>query len=161
MPSIQNGAVTMDVSWFIGLLATLIVISGGFIGFLLKYSLGLHKEQANLKVEISSLKEGKTESLQKIKDLETENLNFKKTIRDKHSDDAILAKYDYHPTTGISYDKTSGDAYCTVCLKTHPIEEVRLKVWNWQNLACSKWSKEHRFSVPENETDRFLKNPNL
>ena len=105
-------------------------------GWFLKRFLDIHKEQAALEAKISSFEERKSDSekihtervselKEEIVQLKQENLNMKKTIVDKHSDEAIRAKYDLDPRIGIATHKETKAIYCGKCLQLKPPIERR------------------------------------
>ncbi len=115
---------TMDLPWFIGVLLSLQAIGGAIIWFLLQKTIGLHGEKASLQAE-GAVRQGE------ISKLEIENSKLKesiseleKTIKEKYSDDAILAKYDLKED--IAIHRETKRSHCLGCLMKRPRQEVVL-----------------------------------
>ena len=140
MPSIQAGVVTMDMQWFVGILLGVIGIGGTAFGFLLKYALDLHKEQAALKAQVSSLEDRnsilKENSKDEVTALKVENLELQRVVKEKYSDDAVLAKYEIKSDMGLAVHKQSKISYCLGCLTGLPKREVPL-IDNGNYWICS------------------------
>jgi hypothetical protein len=101
----------------------------GTIGWLLRQVLALQQEKATLKAEILSFKDTysdtKSNSLKEIAELKALNLTLQKTIDEKCSDEAILAKYDFNEI-GVAIHKQTKRPYCPGCLNASPRREVIL-----------------------------------
>lgn len=101
----------------------------GAIGWLWRQVLALQKENAVLEAKISSLEERNTDmkriSLDEVAKLKAENLTLHQTIQNEHSDDAILAKYEFNEI-GVAIHKQTRKPHCPACLHGTPRREVIL-----------------------------------
>ena len=98
----------------------------------------LRDKNATLEAKTSSLedrnKELKWDLQKEIDRLKAENITLQKTLQEKFSDEAILAKYDVNNIVAIH--KTSHAEYCPGCLQNTPRNEVKLLFNNDSAWLC-------------------------
>ncbi len=89
----------------------------------------LRDKNATLEAKISSLEERnsdfKGDARKEVDHLKSENLELKKTIEEKFSEEAVLSKYEFDQI-GIPIHKTSKRPFCPACLQASMRREVPL-----------------------------------
>lgn len=96
------------------------------------------KEQAAFEFRIKSLEKELLNSENEKSGLKSENSDLRKTIKEKYSNEAILAQYERDQESGVATHKKTKQIYCNSCLNENPPQEKMMaKMGSGKHWTCA------------------------